>query len=130
MNEPKLYVVVRGDLPPGAQGCQAVHAALAFQRAQPDLFRGPDELRNLALLAAPDEAFLGRLLERAAAAGVPAAPFHEEDLGGSLTAVAFGPAMQRLVSSLPKALREPRARPASAPLAALRDAGTPAAPTS
>jgi len=28
--QPKLYVVVCADLSPGAQGCQSMHAALAF----------------------------------------------------------------------------------------------------
>ncbi len=108
MKEPKLYVVVRADLPVAQQAVQAVHAAVAFAAESPALFRGDAALQNLALLAAPDEPALETLVRRATAAGVPWQSFRETDLGGSLTAVAFGPAMQRLVSSLPKALREPR----------------------
>lgn len=119
MTEPKLYVVVRADLPAGQQAVQAVHAALAFQREHREVCVGLD---NLALLAAPDERSLAVLIRSAGDAGVPWESFQEPDLGDQLTAVALGPAARRLVSSLPLALRLPAALPVRLPGAALAPA--------
>ena len=106
----KLFIVLRADLPPGAMLAQTGHAVRAFVAAEPELdrawFHGPN---NLVVLATPNETTLGALLDRARAAGVPLAECREPDLGDSLTAIALADVGARLVSSLPLALRAPRA---------------------
>ena len=52
----KLHLVVRGDLPPGQQAVQAVHAMREFVREYPEVDRHWYEKSNtLALLTVPDE---------------------------------------------------------------------------
>ncbi|RAY13350.1 hypothetical protein DPM19_19945 [Actinomadura craniellae] len=98
-------MVVRADLPPGDQVCQALHAALEFAVAHPGLLRDWHAASNtVVVLAVPDELSLGWLRDDAAAAGLRTAGFHEPDLGGALTAAALEPAAHRLVSHLPLAL--------------------------
>jgi hypothetical protein len=60
------------------------------------------------VLAAPDEVFLGRLCQDAAATGLRVIRFHEPDLDDALTAAALEPAAHRLVSRLPLALSRGR----------------------
>lgn len=93
----RLYIVVRNDIPPGLQMAQACHAAHEFGRT------GEDVGDNLVVLHA-SHADLERLV--ASAAGVcSCVPFHEPDLGGELTAAAFGCGARRILSSFPLALR-------------------------
>lgn len=102
----KLYTVVRGDLPPGAQLAQSVHAMRLFVADHPDVDRAWYETsNNLVCLSVPDQAMLEQLAERAASAGVEVSMFTEPDLDDQPTALAIGPAGARLVSSLPLALR-------------------------
>ena len=107
----KLYVVVRADLAPGAQIAQSCHAVSAFASAFPDLHRDWHERgQNLVVLAAIDETHLTRLFDgndRVPAA--QCAPFYEPDLGDTLTAFAVTDHAQKILSSLPLALREPKA---------------------
>lgn len=50
----RLRIVVRGDLEPGPMAAQAVHAALAWQRAHPEVaVRWMDASNTVAVLAAP-----------------------------------------------------------------------------
>lgn len=105
----KLYVVVRGDLDPGPQLAQAVHAMAQFSVVYPELTREWVVQSNyLVCLSAPDE---GTLFELAAEAslgrGIKRVLVHEPDYGDELTAIAFEPgeATQRLLASLPLALR-------------------------
>jgi hypothetical protein len=63
---------------------------------------------TLVLLAAPDELRLGWLYADAVAGGLHAIAFHEPDLGGALTAVAFEPAAHRLLAHLPLVLSRRR----------------------
>ena len=102
----RLYVVVRDDLPAGAQACQAVHAADAFAAEQPELTAAwRRHGGNLVLLSVPDEQALGKLMEAAGSASVSHAAFYETDFGNELTAVALAASARRLVSGLPLALR-------------------------
>lgn len=102
----KLYIVVRSDLPAGAQCAQACHALRAFVAAHPTIDREWFETsNNLVVLQAPGLDDVARLLRRAQGDSLPVAAFHEDDMGGELTAIALGPAARRLVSSLPLALR-------------------------
>lgn len=117
MDTNKLFVVVRADLPPGAQAAQLTHAALGFAFVHAERARAWHEAsNNLVELAVPDRAALEELCDRAACApGVATCRFHEPDFDGSLTAVALhGPGAHRLVSSLPLALRPPRSVQAAA----------------
>jgi len=99
----RLYVVVRADLPAGAQLAQAVHAGIAFAlrnwwRAARWFIRS----NNLAVLAARAEAHLAVLISKAPG---PRIELRGPDLKESLSAVAFGGDVQKLFSSLPLALR-------------------------
>jgi hypothetical protein len=101
----RLYLVTRGDLPPGAQACQAAHAAIEFGFAFPEVTAAWRSVSSaIVLLAAADELALGRLHIDAAEAGLRTVAFYEPDFGGALTAVAIEPAGQRLLARLPLAL--------------------------
>jgi hypothetical protein len=101
--------VTRGDLPPGVQCCQAVHAAIEFALVHPSLTRDWHGASNtIAILAAPDELALAWLCRDAIAAGLSHARFHEPGLGRALTAAAFEPAAQPLLKHLPTALTRRR----------------------
>ena len=103
----RLHLVVRGDLPPGAQAVQAVHAArqFAFEHAEVEQ-RWFDTSNTLALLAVPDEVSLLELLELAGRSGARVSVFREPDLGGAATAIAVEPGAKgrRLCRRLPRAL--------------------------
>lgn len=81
----KLFVVVRADLPVGAQLAQVGHvAALAGACWGSDASRLP-----IAVLHAPDESEVQRLFVRACDRDLRVVHFREPDLGGAWTAVAF-----------------------------------------
>lgn len=101
----RLYVIVDGSLPAGAQAAQAGHAVAEFWALHTEAARawkeGPN---NLVILAAPDRAALYELLGELG--GDPlAVAVYEPDLGDELTAIATGPSVRPLVSSLPLALK-------------------------
>ncbi len=101
----RLYVIVRSDLPHGAQLAQACHALSAFACEYPELHRAwHTGGQNLVALQVADEEALAALFERAS---VERAAFHEPDFGGALTAIALGGGARRQVSSLGLALKEP-----------------------
>lgn len=101
----RLYLVTRSDLPPSTQACQAAHAAIEFSLDYPGLTTDWYESSGtLVLLAADNELDLSRIRVDVAAAGLRAAPFHEPDLDGALTAIAVEPAGRRLLAGLPLAL--------------------------
>lgn len=96
----RLYVVVRGDLPPGLQMAQACHVTRLFSLTYPKLQVG----ENLIVLRARDEGELLRLwCDSGACEGVT---FKEPDLGNQYTAIALESSAQKLLSSLPLALRQ------------------------
>lgn len=102
----KLYVIVRSDLPAGAQLAQACHGLRAFVAEHPAVDRAWYETsNNLVALQVPDEHALIALADRAAEDGIPHALFLEPDFDNEATAIALGPTGRRLVSSLPLALR-------------------------
>lgn len=96
----RLYVVVRSDIPPGLQLAQACHAAYAFGATR----TAEDVGDNLVVLHATQED-LERLVDEAQRGVCSCVPFHEPDLGGELTAAAFGVGARRILSCLPLALR-------------------------
>jgi hypothetical protein len=81
---------------------QSAHAAIEYTLTHPQV---PHEV--LVLLAAEDELGLYFLLDCAHRVGVETTPFHEPDLGGSLTAVAIGDsrAARRLTDGFPLPLQ-------------------------
>lgn len=109
----KLYVIVRSDLAPGAQLAQSNHAVAEFAVAHHELFRDwAANQRNIVCLNIPNEAALADLLLLAQAKSIPCASFREPDFDGELTAIALGSGADKIVSSLPLALRSPKQRAA------------------
>jgi peptidyl-tRNA hydrolase len=103
----KLYLITRADLAPGAQAVQAAHALQQFNAEHPDVAQAWFKESNyLALLAAPDEARLARILMKAERRGLRASAFREPDFGDALTAIALAPCSESraLTRDLPLAL--------------------------
>jgi hypothetical protein len=102
---PKLYVLVRADLPPGPRAVQACHAALQFAHDHDLVFRDWVRLSNyLIIKEAPDESALRSVVELARVRGHKHTLWTEPDLGDSLTAIAVEPAGRRLFGRYPLAL--------------------------
>lgn len=97
---PPLYVVVRRDLKPGLKLAQACHATRALSLEHPREAVG----ENLVVLEC-DGGELARVAELAEES-CTVVRFFEPDLGGELTAVAFGTGARRLLSCLPLAGRD------------------------
>ena len=92
-------------MPAGTQACQAAHAAIEFCLTYPRLTaQWHASSGAIVLLAVRDELDLGRIRVDVAASGLRAAPFHEPDLDGALTAVAVEPAGRRFLARLPLVL--------------------------
>jgi len=102
----KLYIIVRADLPPGAQVAQSCHAMRLFVHEHPELdaawYR---DSNNLVCLQIADEQALRRLHERAVESNVAVSLFHEPDYNDEATALTIEPRGARLVRSLPLTLR-------------------------
>lgn len=93
--------MVRADLSPGAQACQAAHALREFAARYPALEAAWFEDSNTLVILTSDD--LEGLEARATAAGEPCVRFVEPDWcpDGELTALALGPSARRILSSLP-----------------------------
>lgn len=106
METMKLYVVVRADLPPGAQVAQSCHALRLFTHEHPEIDRQwYEESNNLVCLQVDDEPALLALADRIESSGVAVSRFHEPDYANECTALAIAPTGARLVSNLPLTLR-------------------------
>lgn len=103
----RLYIVTRADLPPGAQIAQSCHALRAFVELHPELDLAWHEAGgNLVVLSVENERALERLYTHAVdVEGLAGASFCEQDYADALTAVALEGSAQKLLSSLPLALR-------------------------
>lgn len=111
----RLHVIVRADLPPGAQLAQSNHATAEFSISHPALFYDwAKNQRNIVCMSIPNEAALADLLRLAELKGVHRACFHEPDFGGELTAIALGDGGEKITACLPLALRARPARQSSA----------------
>lgn len=87
---PKLYVVTRRDLSPGAQACQAIHAVCEFVKMHPEAYqKWYTESNYLAFLSVKDEDALYKYKIKADINHILFATFHEPDFGDELTAVVF-----------------------------------------
>ncbi len=106
MSPEKLYVVVRGDLVPGSQAVQAMHATRQFveeHREREAIWFA--ESNHIAFLSVPGERELLALREEARFRGLLSSRFEEPDLGGQSTAIVLPPEARRLCSRLGLALR-------------------------
>lgn len=104
MTTPRLCVIVRGDLPPGARTAQAVHGAHEFAEAHPDIYRSwRQESNTVAILGARDETHLHEVEDQAGMYGIPTATFQEPDMGNSTTVLVLGPhpATRKVTKGLP-----------------------------
>jgi len=104
-------VITRRDLTSGQQATQAVHAALDFSVAFPELTKEwHDQSNYLVVLAAANQEELLDLASRAWDAGLRYTVFTEPDLpeGDQITAIVIEPgeATSKLCANLPLALRE------------------------
>lgn len=101
-----MYIVIRSDLPPGAQAAQACHGLMAFTMAHPIVANyWYTKSNNLVVLQVPNEECLKHLAARADETGIDHIVFREPDFDNTITAVAIEPAGKRLVSNLPLALK-------------------------
>lgn len=82
VHPPKLFVLVRGDLPPGLQYAQAVHAAVEYALAYPDSTRATPNAVVLNVLDEDDLLLYAGLNPKG---GIV---FREPDRGGEATAYA------------------------------------------
>ncbi|QAX94204.1 peptidyl tRNA hydrolase [Mycobacterium phage Adlitam] len=105
----KFYIAVRGDLPPGLQLAQSVHAMAEFWDQHPTFARSWRHRSNfLVVVSVPDEeALLALASEAAIGKGLCTTLVCEPDLGDEHTALAIqpGPAAATLCASFKLALR-------------------------
>lgn len=106
MNMEKLYIIVRNDITPGLQIAQACHALREFVEAYPDLDRAwHNNHRNIVILQVPCLSDLAALANEADSQEIPCSRFLEPDMEDQMTAIALARDGERLVSTLPLALR-------------------------
>ena len=104
INNQKLRVVTRRDLPISTQAVQSAHAVIDFQHEYPVESREWQTTSNyLALLTVADEYQLDKLIQKAELLGIKHTIFREPDLGNEMTAVAFEPSdkSRKLTSACP-----------------------------
>lgn len=102
-------MIVRGDLSPGQQIAQAVHAAFDFTSKHPELTLTWNRDSNyLVVCQVPDEAALVALTDRAKHAGLRCHLVAEPDYDGEVTALVIEPGERtsKLCASLPLAGKE------------------------
>ena len=95
----KLYVLVRGDLAPGYQIAQAIHAKDEFTHMFPEVELDWRERSNtIIVLNVPCRHSLEKYVSKAMLQYIKCAVFHEPDLEGQATAAAFehGKAAEKL----------------------------------
>lgn len=90
MQEPRLYIITRADLPPGLRAAQAGHAIAAFALEHPRRFRRWNN-RYLLMLEVPDLGSLARAGVHARLRGISQSAWCEPDLGNELTSIALAP---------------------------------------
>ena len=101
----KIYVVVRGDLSPGAQAVQGMHAFRQFVADYPDIESEWFEVSNhIAFLSVADEKELLLLREKLLECGKRVSCFYEPDMSFSLTSIVSDWQSSKLLSRLRLAL--------------------------
>jgi peptidyl-tRNA hydrolase len=104
----RFYIAVRGDLTPGLQAAQSVHASTQFFADWPSLaVNWLRESNFLVIVSVPDEGALAQLAESAVEEGIVRTIVREPDLDNTITAVALEPGAtaQRLCAQMPLALK-------------------------
>lgn len=104
INNQKLRVVTRCDLPIQIQATQACHAAIDFQHQYGEISRDWQTNSNyLVLLSTVDESALDKLIYKAHSLGIKHTVFREPDINNEITAVAFEPSNEakKMTSSIP-----------------------------
>lgn len=100
----KFFIVTRADLPPGDLLAQTVHAAAEFAVRHRSTFeQWHTDSNTIIVKTAKGEKELRRLLDKARDRRLLHAQFHEPDMGGALTSVAFEPKAHSLVRDFPLA---------------------------
>lgn len=109
MNNQKLYIITRSDLPPGYQATQSTHSALNFAIEHPEIFKEWQQNSNyIAQLSIKDKKELSKLADKARYKGIKITKFYEPDLNGELTSICLEPSLEskKLCSNLPLMLKE------------------------
>lgn len=100
---------MRGDLSPGLQCSQSVHAAHAYAIEHPESFaKWHRESNTIVIVAAPTAERLLDIETRARTSEIPYSTFADDDLGAGTTSLALGPGgrTRKLCWGLPLALKE------------------------
>ena len=104
MEQDRLYIVTRSDLPVGLQAAQSAHAAFEFSRQHRLVATGwMVESNFIVLVTVPDEDSLARVATTANERGLRITLNYEPDVDNQLTAVVIepGPEARRLCSHMP-----------------------------
>lgn len=105
----KLYIVVRADLPIGAQMAQSCHALRQFTEEHPEHDKSWFKNSNyIAVLHAEDENHLNKLIITCVKKEILFSVFEEPFFDNQITAIAVQPGSygRKICSSLPIAFRE------------------------
>ena len=104
INNKKLRVVGRKDLPLPYEAVQSAHSSIDFQHEHPEIAKDWQQTSNyLIFLSADSEQHLERLVRKAESKGIVFTKFYEPDLNNELTAVTFEPTekSRKILSNLP-----------------------------
>ena len=103
INNSKLRIITRSDLPFSVQAVQAGHAAIDFQHQYPETSKFWQKNSNyLVYLTVKTEQELFKLLRKAESLGIKVTTFFEPDIDNQLTAIALEPSQlsKKVTSSL------------------------------
>jgi len=106
----KLYIIVRGNLSPGYQTAQSIHAFREFVEHHPEVEKDWYSKSNtIVVLKCRDEEELSVLWVMSRNLKIPGSLFKEPDLNDSLTAIALAPGQvtSQFLSHLPLADGKP-----------------------
>lgn len=109
INNKKLRVITRRDIPLEYQGVQGAHAAIQFQHEHPEL--AVDWFTNsnyLIFLSVKNEDELKQFIKKAESNNIITSIFREPDINNEITAIALEPCdlSRRITGGLPLMRRE------------------------
>lgn len=92
MQKNPLYLVTHSELTSGYQTAQVAHAVADFAAYRTEQFvKWHKESQFVVALQCKNQAELEKLFKKAKREGYDVVAFHEEDLNGAMTSVAFSP---------------------------------------